>query len=74
MLFLASPLTPSDHEYQIRLDTGVVSLYLGEADDSAGDARTRVAGGLAELVAAHSQVIRVGVNDQSAPDDAVRTH
>lgn len=51
----------------------VGALRLGESNDPAGDARARVAGGLAELVAADAEVVGVRVHHQRAPDYAVRS-
>lgn len=45
---------------------------LREADDAAGDTRARVARGLAELVAAQTQVVGVRMHHQRAPHYAVR--
>lgn len=51
----------------------VLTGHLRKADDAAGDARTGVASGLAELVSALSQVVGVCVHHQRSPHYAVRT-
>lgn len=49
----------------------VFSLDFSKADDTASDACSSVSCGLAELVSADPEVIRVCVHDQSAAYDAV---
>lgn len=48
------------------------SLNLCRSNHSARDTRTSIAGGLAELVAAHSQVIGISVHDQGATHNVIR--
>jgi len=50
------------------------TLDLSKADDTTSNAGTSIASGLAELVAPHSKVIRVGVDNQCAAYDAVRAY
>lgn len=51
--------------------TDVRPLDLGRSNNSTSDARSSVAGGLAELVSAQAQVIGIGVHDQGAAHNVV---
>jgi len=71
-----NPITrTTELKSQPRLKSFIIiyAISLADADDAASESGTGISGGEAELVSSFAEIVDVGVDDDRAPDDRLRS-